>query len=100
MCHVFHADSPFGPFTPHRRNPVKSDVRSARPAGKLFTWNGDQSLINTIVANNADGNDIEGDAEEEGQGVGPRQVVEIAAHPAAQTHGAGAEEDEFDDEAA
>ena len=34
--HVYYADSPLGPWTPHRRNPVKSDVRSARPAGRLF----------------------------------------------------------------
>ncbi len=34
--HLFHAPSPFGPWTPHRRNPVKSDARSARPAGRLF----------------------------------------------------------------
>ena len=33
---LFHADSPFGPFTPHRKNPVISDVRSARPAGRLY----------------------------------------------------------------
>ncbi|MEP6620689.1 MAG: hypothetical protein ABJE47_15295 [bacterium] len=38
--HLFHADSPLGPWTPHRRNPVKVDVRSARPAGKLFRQNG------------------------------------------------------------
>src|SRR5205085_8124770 len=31
--HVFYASTPFGPWTAHRRNPVKSDVRSARPAG-------------------------------------------------------------------
>lgn len=37
---VFHADSPFGPWTPHPRNPVVSDVRSARPAGRLFRDNG------------------------------------------------------------
>ncbi|MFP5354845.1 MAG: hypothetical protein ACLGIK_06770 [Gemmatimonadota bacterium] len=37
---VFHADSPFGPWTPHPRNPVVSDVRSARPAGRLFRENG------------------------------------------------------------
>jgi hypothetical protein len=37
---LFHADSPFGPFTPHRRNPVKSDVRSARPAGRLYQEDG------------------------------------------------------------
>jgi hypothetical protein len=34
--HIFHAKTPFGPWTPHKRNPVKSDVRSARPAGRLF----------------------------------------------------------------
>ncbi len=39
--HLFHAPSPFGPWTPHRRNPVKSDVRGARPAGSLFWWNGE-----------------------------------------------------------
>ena len=38
---LFYADSPLGPWTPHRRNPVKSDVRSSRPAGKLFNWDGD-----------------------------------------------------------
>lgn len=37
---LFHAESPFGPWTPHRRNPVKSDVRSARPAGQLFFSDG------------------------------------------------------------
>jgi len=34
--HLFHADSPLGPWTPHRDNPIKSDVRSARPAGRIF----------------------------------------------------------------
>jgi hypothetical protein len=34
--HLYHADSPLGPWRPHARNPVKSDVRSARPAGRLF----------------------------------------------------------------
>jgi hypothetical protein len=34
--HLFHADSPLGPWTPHRDNSVKSDVRSARPAGRIF----------------------------------------------------------------
>ena len=39
--HVFHADSPLGPWQPHRRNPVKSDVRSSRPAGRLFAHRGE-----------------------------------------------------------
>ena len=38
--HVFHAPSPHGPWQPHRRNPVRSDARCARPAGRLFWWNG------------------------------------------------------------
>jgi hypothetical protein len=38
--HVFYADSPVGPWTPHRNNPIKSDVRSARPAGRIFEKDG------------------------------------------------------------
>ena len=38
--YLFHANSPHGPWTPHRENPVKRDVRSARPAGHLFQRDG------------------------------------------------------------
>ncbi len=38
--YVFRSDSPLGPWKAHRRNPVKSDARSARPAGAAFKWNG------------------------------------------------------------
>ena len=38
--HVFHAPTPLGPWTPHRANPVVSDVRTARPAGGLFQAGG------------------------------------------------------------
>lgn len=38
--HLFFAESPIGPWHPHRRNPIKSDVRSARPAGRPFLWEG------------------------------------------------------------
>jgi hypothetical protein len=38
--HLFFAESPLGPWKPHGRNPVKSDVRSARPAGGILSWNG------------------------------------------------------------
>lgn len=38
--HLFHAPSPFGPWTPHRLNPVFSDARRARPAGALFEHGG------------------------------------------------------------
>jgi hypothetical protein len=37
--YAYHGPTPFGPWTPHRRNPVKSDARSARGAGR-FIWNG------------------------------------------------------------
>jgi hypothetical protein len=37
---LYSADSPLGPWTPHPRNPVISDVRHARPAGRLFQRDG------------------------------------------------------------
>jgi hypothetical protein len=37
---VYFADSLAGPWTPHPRNPVVSDVRSARPAGRIFDLGG------------------------------------------------------------
>lgn len=37
---IFHSDQPFGKWTAHENNPVKCDVRSARPAGTLFVRNG------------------------------------------------------------
>ncbi len=33
---LFFADSPLGPWQPHPMNPIVSDVRSARPAGRPF----------------------------------------------------------------
>jgi hypothetical protein len=39
--HLFSADHLLGEWKPHRRNPVKSDVRSARPAGRLFSQRGE-----------------------------------------------------------
>ncbi len=38
--HLFHASSLTGEWTPHRKNPVKSDARCARPAGQLYWRNG------------------------------------------------------------
>jgi len=38
--HLYFADSPLGPWTPHERNPIVSDVRFARPAGRIFRSNG------------------------------------------------------------
>ena len=37
---LYYADSPLGPWQPHRRNPVVSDVRHARPAGRPFQLGG------------------------------------------------------------
>ena len=38
--HLYHADSLCGEWRAHSMNPVKSDVRSARPAGRLYQDNG------------------------------------------------------------
>ena len=37
---LFYADEPTGPWHPHPANPVKRDVRSARPAGNLVRRRG------------------------------------------------------------
>jgi O-antigen/teichoic acid export membrane protein len=41
QLHLFHAPSPLGPWTAHRRNPVKWDARGSRPAGRLFQKDGE-----------------------------------------------------------
>jgi hypothetical protein len=38
---LFVAESPLGPWRPHRKNPIISDVSRSRPAGPLFFSNGD-----------------------------------------------------------
>lgn len=38
--HIFSAPSLFDEFKPHRKNPVKTDIRSSRMAGKLFERSG------------------------------------------------------------
>jgi hypothetical protein len=37
---LYYAPTLAGPWQPHARNPVKSDVRNARPAGRLYWRNG------------------------------------------------------------
>jgi hypothetical protein len=37
--HLYHSEHLHGEWQPHPRNPVKSDARCARPAGRLF-WRG------------------------------------------------------------
>lgn len=38
--HLFFSESPRGPWKPHPSNPVKSDVRGSRPAGRIFSQGG------------------------------------------------------------
>lgn len=38
---IHYSDSVFGPWQEHPKNPVKTDIRSARPAGTIFEHNGD-----------------------------------------------------------
>ena len=38
--HLYYASQPFGEWTPHPLNPVGLDVRTSRPAGRLFRENG------------------------------------------------------------
>jgi hypothetical protein len=37
---LFYSESPLGKWLPHPKNPIVSDVRRARPAGRLFWLNG------------------------------------------------------------
>ena len=39
--HLFYSQTPLGPWKPHAKNPVKSDVRNSRPAGRPFYWKSD-----------------------------------------------------------
>ncbi len=36
--HIWYSDKIFGTYRPHANNPVKTDIRSARPAGPLFEY--------------------------------------------------------------
>ena len=38
--YVSTSDTLRGPYTPHPQNPIRSDAVGARPAGRLFEWNG------------------------------------------------------------
>ncbi len=37
---LYYAENPVGPWEAHKRNPVVSDVRNARPAGRIFQSDG------------------------------------------------------------
>ena len=38
--HIWYSDKIFGNYRPHANNPVKTDIRSARPAGTMFERDG------------------------------------------------------------
>lgn len=38
--YIYYSDDLFGPWQPHKKNPVKTDVRSSRPAGKIIRYKG------------------------------------------------------------
>jgi len=38
---IYFADSLWGPWHPHTRNPVKTDIRSSRPGGTPFVYRGE-----------------------------------------------------------
>lgn len=38
--HIFSSAAPFGPWKPHRENPVVTTIRGARPAGRIFMRDG------------------------------------------------------------
>ncbi|MGQ9722102.1 MAG: glucosamine inositolphosphorylceramide transferase family protein [Candidatus Jordarchaeum sp.] len=38
--YIYYSDDLFGHWRPHERNPVKADIQSSRPAGKLFYYKG------------------------------------------------------------
>lgn len=38
---IWYSDKMFGVYKPHANNPVKTDIRSARPAGTMFVHNGE-----------------------------------------------------------
>jgi hypothetical protein len=39
-CHLFYGTRPLGPWTPHKRNPVRTGLDNTRPAGALFERRG------------------------------------------------------------
>lgn len=37
---IYYSENLFGPWLPHKKNPVKTDIRSSRSAGNVFKHNG------------------------------------------------------------
>jgi len=38
--HIFYSETLFGPWCSHKKNPVKTDIMSSRPAGRVFNYGG------------------------------------------------------------
>jgi hypothetical protein len=86
---LFSADRLLGEWTPHRRNPVKSDVRSSRPAGRLF-WDGNRLYRPGQICTPLYGSGIalhrvtrldeDGDQEEEERHIVPRDARTLGIH--------------------
>lgn len=66
--HVYFSSSPLGPWEPLRRNPVVSDARSARPAGRLFSWRGNLMRPSQDCSNGY------------GSGLSFNRVLELSTH--------------------
>jgi hypothetical protein len=81
--HLFHADMLAGPWKPHPLNPLKTDIRSARPAGHLFVHQGilyrpsqDSSITygGRIIINRVDELDTKRFNETQINSIGPENI--------------------------
>lgn len=72
--HLYHAPSLAGPWTAHARNPVKSDARGARPAGRLYWRSGALYRPAEICV------------PREGAGVALHRVLRLTPHEYAERH--------------
>jgi hypothetical protein len=71
---LYHAPRLAGPWTPHARNPVKSDARAARPAGRLYWRSGALYRPAEICV------------PREGAGVALHRVLRLTPHEYAERH--------------
>ena len=72
--HLYHAPSLAGPWTAHARNPVKSDARGARPAGRVYWRSGALYRPAEICV------------PREGAGIALHRVLRLTPHEYAERH--------------
>jgi len=87
--HLFSSETLLGEWRPHPRNPVKCDVRGARPAGGLF-WNGNRLYRpgqvctplygSAITVNRVTRLNLDEYAEEEDHRIEPREPGTLGIH--------------------